>query len=90
MQGWSNFLIGQYMVGSRRLSKETLKWIRQIGYNFLWNGRRGRTWGKVTLRKEEGGLDIKDFEKLDEVTMMKDAIKIWDKKGSAWSRWMRV
>lgn len=54
----------------------------------MWNRRRGAAWSKVTLRKDKGGLAIRDFEKMNEVATVKDAIKIWEEGGSAWSRWM--
>lgn len=40
-----------YWVQATRLSKKTLRKIRSIGYNFLWDGRRGHGWDTITLTK---------------------------------------
>lgn len=42
------------------------------------------------MSKEKGVLGIRDFDKLDEMAAVKDAIKISDEEGTARSRWMQV
>lgn len=37
---------------------------------------------------DEGGLGIWDFKKLDEAAEIREAIKLWEERPSAWSDWM--
>lgn len=51
-------------------------------------GRRGASWKEVVKPKEVGGLGIKEYGLLEDATIIKDAITLWENKALIWARWM--
>lgn len=64
-----------------RLPKKTLRKIRLIGYCFMWDGRKGSSWSKITQSKEDGGLGMHAFMLIDEAMTIKEAISLWEGLG---------
>lgn len=65
----------------------TLKQIHSISYHLIWGSQREVAWDDITFPRKEGDLDIRDYNDLQMVSMIKILWRAWAGDG-IWSSWI--
>lgn len=58
-----------------------------MAYQFIWDGRKGILWSLMVLPKNEGGLGVRNLEKVAEAIPIKNEGNFWTIHTSILSTW---
>nr|XP_043620341.1 uncharacterized protein LOC122592208 [Erigeron canadensis] len=85
-----------YLLRNWGLPSTVFKELEKLLKGFLWNrgdstvGKAKVAWKNVCKPKEQGGLDIKDMRKWNDVLLVRQFWKIIENGNSLWAKWVNV